>query len=103
MGFSTIIELDHDRWKDIADEPEKFAAEILEQLALGPDTQKEIRGGRIITCFHRGDSFIGGSWDSFVKHIFTLRGISTKFREAGAPPNLVDPSKPKSDVPDNEE
>lgn len=94
MGFSTIIELDHDRWKDIADDPNKFAGEILEQLALGPDTQKEIRGGRIITCFHRGDSYFSEIWDIFVASIIRMRGTLSKAGTEGIPTDLCDPSKP---------
>lgn len=51
MGFTTIIELNHDRIDEIEQNKEEFLDEILKQMRSIQDFQRDIQGGRIITSF----------------------------------------------------
>jgi len=66
MGNTTIIELNHDLWNAIQENPDRFISEILEELGSGNGRKKPIVGGYIIMGFHRSGT-IYQAWEKFKK------------------------------------
>ncbi len=66
MGNTTVIELNHDRAKEIDDHPERFMKQIKEQLNCAEHTGQYIVGGRIIAFFHRSGP-IEQAWEKWKK------------------------------------
>ncbi len=71
MGNTTIIELNHDIWDEIANNRDEFVDSILEQLSSGKlRTHHRLPGGRVIAFFPRY-SFdeTCQKWDAFKKSL----------------------------------
>ena len=52
MGWTTVIQLDHDRASEILDDPKGFMQVITNQLVTGGNTAERIPGGEIVASFH---------------------------------------------------
>jgi hypothetical protein len=65
MGFTTIIELNHDFTSEIEDNHELFINQILNQLRSAAYEGKRIQGGQVICSFHRSENFQDTEWQKF--------------------------------------
>lgn len=65
MGNTTILELNHDLFHEIADDPEGFVRQIQAQLRSFEYRGKRIRGGVVIAAWNRGDNLIDRDWQTF--------------------------------------
>jgi len=66
MGFTSIIEFDHDRMNEIFEDKEsqtEFIKQIREQLSACKHNGKEILGCKILMGFHRS----GKIYDEWIK------------------------------------
>jgi len=86
MGFTTIIELNHDYAGEIEREPEKFAREILDHLNSGNEVYESdgcrIGGGAIISTFHRSNNDFDNLWTDYKRKLRDfLKYLSDKSTE----------------------
>jgi hypothetical protein len=69
MGNTSIIEINHDRWGEIKENPQVFVDAILRQTGSFANTGKDIPGGMVIAGFHRSDNRQNNLWEKFKKDL----------------------------------
>jgi hypothetical protein len=69
MGNTTIIELNHDKYREIEEHPELFIEQILEQLRTMNNDGGYIQGGSIVCSFNRNNGTLDREWQKFLLRV----------------------------------
>jgi hypothetical protein len=73
MGFTTVLEINHDFAHEIEREPDNFVAELLAHINAGKEIYDDIgvrvRGGFIISTFHRSNNDFDRIWNDYKRHL----------------------------------
>jgi hypothetical protein len=85
MGFTTIIELNHDFADEIERDPQKFVREVLDHIKQGTqifdDAGIRIAGGTIVSTFHRSNNDFDRIW---IEYKLELRRFLKYLRDKSA-------------------
>lgn len=68
MGFSTIIELNHDLEFEIEQDPQLFVEHILSRLRSGYQAEQPLVGGIFVATISRYET-VYGAWEKFKRNV----------------------------------
>ena len=71
MGWTTVVEFDHDHFRDISALREWWVDALMETMRAGqvPKEGVGVQGVRVISTFHRGEGMQDRAWEEYKRSI----------------------------------